>query len=314
MKIDHIKKILQELQFPEKWISDQTGYCILALIDDKERKGLLPEHKTLSQGARIHDILEYVRQDHGKEVAENTRESYRKTSLKPLVDFGLVVRHQLSTNDPNTYYRLHADFALLLKTKKKKDHEQLIGTLQQSVQRAIPRRVRIKEKGKEVKVQLDGSNFFNLSPGQHNLLEKSVVEVFGPAFLRRSDVVYLGDAARRSGYQNRSLMRRLNFPIDTKVTLPDVILFSKQEEHLVILEAVTSTGPIDQSRLSQLENLAKGAESLGFRISYVTAFPDRRTFRKFVLDIAWNTSVWIENEASNIIHFQTLSPGDSQGR
>lgn len=44
-------------------------------------------------GARIHDILEFARRDLGIRVAENTRESYRKTSLKPLYEGGLITRH-----------------------------------------------------------------------------------------------------------------------------------------------------------------------------------------------------------------------------
>ncbi|WP_442891735.1 BsuBI/PstI family type II restriction endonuclease [Dissulfurispira sp.] len=49
--------------------------------------------------------------------------------------------------------------------------------------------------------------------------------MFGHAFLNEHQVVYLGDTSPRKGYQNRTLMRRLNLPIDTTASLPDVILF-----------------------------------------------------------------------------------------
>ena len=102
MTIEEIKLILKKLNFPERFITEQTAICIKALIDQKERTGLLPEHKNLSEGARIHDILNFARDVIGKKVAENTREAYRKTSLAPLLNHGIVVRHQLSTNDHNT--------------------------------------------------------------------------------------------------------------------------------------------------------------------------------------------------------------------
>ena len=103
MTLSEIKNILEQLLFPKRYISDQTAICLKALADETERAGLLPGHKHLADGARIHDILNFARDVIGKKVAENTREAYRKTSLAPLIKYDLVVRHQLSTNDPNTY-------------------------------------------------------------------------------------------------------------------------------------------------------------------------------------------------------------------
>ena len=56
----------------------------------------------------------FARHECGKEAAENTANSYRKLSLYPLGEEGLVVRHQLSTNDPKTFYRLHPEMLRLL--------------------------------------------------------------------------------------------------------------------------------------------------------------------------------------------------------
>lgn len=85
-----------------------------------------------------------------------------------------------------------------------------------------------------------------------------------------------------------------------------MILFSEPERHLVIVEVVTSSGPVNQIRLEQLEKFAKGPKKLGHKISHVTAFPSRAVFRKFVEEIAWGSSVWIENEPNNIVHFEKL--------
>ena len=116
--------------FPRRFISDQTAICLNALADKTERTGLLPTHKNLAYGARIHDILNFARDLIGKRVAENTREAYRKTSLAPLMSYGLVVRHQLSTNDPNTYYRLHPDLANVFSERDTKQRDKLINQLQ----------------------------------------------------------------------------------------------------------------------------------------------------------------------------------------
>jgi len=129
MTVDEIKALLQALNFSSRWITEQTAFCILALSNTTLRQGLLAGHTCLADGARIHDILNFVRQGIGRPVAENTRESYRKTSLRPLMEAGWVIRHQLNTNDPNTYYRLHPDFTRLLTLPPGPERDALIERL-----------------------------------------------------------------------------------------------------------------------------------------------------------------------------------------
>lgn len=304
MIIEEIKSILKKLNFPEKYISEQTAICIKALIDKTERGGLLAGHKNLSEGARIHDILNFARYVIGKRVAENTREAYRKTSLAPLMNYGLIVRHQLSTNDPNTYYRLHPDFIHIFTGKHIESSNALIRQLQKQLTKSKAAKKVLQSK--DVPVKIDKKQTFSLSRGEHNLLEKAAVEIFGHAFLTEPQVVYLGDTAPRKGYQNRPLMRKLNLPIDTAASLPDVILFSEPESHLLIIEVVTSSGSINSIRLEQLQNFTKGPKKLSYKISYISVFPSRPVFRKFVEDIAWGSSVWIANEPNNIVHFERI--------
>jgi hypothetical protein len=303
MTLDEIKALLAALNLPAQFITDQTAICILTLADRSPRSGLLPEHVCLSDGARIHDILNFARTNLGRQVAENTRESYRKSSLRPLMNAGFVVRHQLSTNDPNTYYRLHASFARLLSTTDPAERDRLVERLRlpESVPRRRSRRV---VPGQVVTVRLNENTTYELSPGEHNALERAVVESFATAFLVQPEVVCLGDAAVRGGYQNRPLMRRLNLPIDVAATLPDAILYCPVEQHLVIVEAVTSVGAIDAARMAQFQQLVSDAAPLVRRISFVTAFPSRTTLRRFVESIAWGSNVWIESELGNLIHFQ----------
>lgn len=270
MTIEEIKTILEKLNFPKRYTSDQTAICIKALIDRTERSGLLHGHSNLSEGARIHDILNFARDVIGKRVAENTREAYRKTSLAPIMNYGLIVRHQLSTNDPNTYYRLHPDFMRIFTEKNIEERDSLISQLQKQLTKSKSFK---KSLQKDVCVQIGNRQSFSLSIGEHNLLEKAVVEIFSHAFLNEPQIVYLGDTAARKGFQNRSLMRKLNLPIDTNTSLPDVILFSELESHLVIVEAVSTSGPVDSIRLEQLQKFTKGPRKLGFKISYISAFP-----------------------------------------
>lgn len=303
MTIDEIKELLRELGFPAAFISDQTALTLLALSDRQPRQKLLPGHASLAEGARVHDILTFVREDMRRRVAENTRESYRKTSLRPLVEVGWVVRHQLSTNDPNTYYTLNGELARLFTAQTGPDRDRLVERLRLHTRRAgrpkAARRI-------EVAVQLSPDLTFGLSAGAHNELEKAVVEVLAPAVLADPSVVYLGDTAPRSGFQDRAVMRRLNLPIDVKAPLPDVVLYSEADSRLMVVEAVTSGGPITANRLAQLREFARGPIRLGIRVEYLTAFPGRKDLRRFLEEIAWGSSVWVADEPYNLIHFVSL--------
>jgi hypothetical protein len=303
MNLDQVKELLRELGFPKGSVSDQTALTILALADRKPRPGLLPGHTCLADGARIHDILEFVRTDFDRRVAENTRESYRKTSLRPLMEAGWVLRHRLSTNDPNTHYRLHGELAQLLALEPGEERDLLSAKLQ-------IRGKKVQKTGNRdgnIVVRLSADRNFTLSPGSHNELERAVVEILAPAILPQPSVVYLGDTAPRAGYQDRPLMRRLNLPIDVTEALPDVVIYGAEENRLLVVEAVTSGGPIDTTRLEQLRMFCRGPAQLGVRLEFMTAFPNRKDLRRFIEEIAWGTSVWIAEEAWNLIHFATLS-------
>jgi hypothetical protein len=299
--LEEVKVLLQQLGLDRKLITEQSAICVLALADGAERDGLLPGKRRLRDGARIHDIIVFARHACGKEVAENTRESYRKLSLRPLCEEGLVIRHQLSTNDPKTFYRLHPEMLRVLTCPAPLERRWLARAL--ATRLSEGQSWRQQRRRAEVPVEVGQPQPFFLSPGVHSRLAAEVVEVYTPRFLTRPHVVYLGDTRHKRGYQNRDLMRELNLPLQVTSSLPDVILLCEAERRVVIVEVVASSGPISASRLAQLQLLGEPSTALGYRVRYVTAFPSRRVFRRFVEDIAWGTEVWIASEADQIVTF-----------
>jgi hypothetical protein len=296
-----VKVLLQLLGLERKLITDQSAICVLALADGVERAGLLPGKKRLRDGARIHDIIEFARQECGREVAENTRESYRKLSLRPLCEEGLVMRHQLSTNDPKTFYRLHPEMLRLLTSPAPLERRWLAQEL--AVRLLQGETWKQQRRRAEIPVEVGQPQPYFLSPGLHSRLAAEVVQVYAPTFLKAPQVVYLGDTRHKGGYQNRDLMRELNLPIQVTASLPDVILLCERERCLVVVEVVASSGPVSTARLAQLQQLVQQSVLLGYRPRYVTAFPSRRVFRRFVEEVAWGTQVWIANEAAQVITF-----------
>ena len=68
----------------------------------------------------------------------------------------------------------------------------------------------------------------------------------------------------------------------------------------VLIEAVTSHGPVNPKRREELQDLFS-ASSAG--LVFVTAFEDRRTLAKYVADISWETEVWVAEDPTHLIHF-----------
>jgi len=73
-----------------------------------------------------------------------------------------------------------------------------------------------------------------------------------------------------------------------------------------VIEVVTSVGPISASRKKEIHGILTKRGPLAFGVVYITAFPDRHTFRRFVIDIEWETKVWIATEQFGIIHFDLI--------
>lgn len=79
-----------------------------------------------------------------------------------------------------------------------------------------------------------------------------------------------------------------------------MIAYSEKKNWLYLIEAVHSSGPISELRLIQLQKLTKHCKA---EIIFVTAFLSRQKFRQFVMNIAWETEVWIANNPDHLAHF-----------
>ena len=82
--------------------------------------------------------------------------------------------------------------------------------------------------------------------------------------------------------------------------MPDVVVYFGKKGWLVLIEAVTSHGPVNAKRHRELKLLFANA-NVG--LVYVTAFLDRAAMKKYLPEIAWETEVWVADAPSHLIHF-----------
>src|SRR5262249_7953214 len=101
-------------------------------------------------------------------------------------------------------------------------------------------------------------------------------------------------------YFNESLLAELGVKIDSHGKMPDVIIYYSENNWLLLIESVTSHGPVDGKRHEELLKLFENSTA---GLVYVTAFPSRSVMARYLSDIAWETEVWVADAPSHLIHF-----------
>lgn len=82
--------------------------------------------------------------------------------------------------------------------------------------------------------------------------------------------------------------------------MPDVVIHHTQKNWLVLVEAVTSHGPVNAKRRGELKTLFKNSKA---GLVFVTAFLSRQGLVKYLPEISWETEVWVAESPSHLIHF-----------
>ena len=139
-----------------------------------------------------------------------------------------------------------------------------------------------------------------LAPGEHSSLIKSIVEDFGARYAPGGLLVYIGDTRDKHAYFDEELLSGLEVTLGNHGKMPDVVIHLAEKNWLLLIEAVTSHGPVDSKRQGELGTLF---EPCGAEIVYVSAFPDRHVFLKHAGVIAWKSEVWLADAPDHLIHF-----------
>ena len=113
-------------------------------------------------------------------------------------------------------------------------------------------------------------------------------------------VIYVGDTETKWAYLDSTALKGLDINIEEHGKMPDIVVHHVEKNWLVLIEVVTSHGPVNPKRRQELKKLFAGSKA---GIVYVTAFLDRRTMMKYLDEISWETEVWIAETPTHLIHF-----------
>ncbi len=302
-RVQEALSILKSLGLPRAQQNDRSAMVLLALLD-------LQPSMAWSQASapllRTVAIMDFIKANYGVAYAPNTRETIRRQSLHQFLAAGIVVENpdnpERPTNSPDYVYQIERSTLELLQTFGSNDWQQNLETYLESIETLKERYARERAM-KQIPVQIAPGKTLMLSSGGQNILIEKIIHDFAPRFTPGAKLLYVGDTADKFAYFDEQAFQALGVQIESHGKMPDVVIYHEKKQQLVLIEAVTSHGPIDAQRKAALQNI--------FRASlvepvFVTAFLGRKELARFVANIAWETDVWIAESPTHLIHFNGM--------
>lgn len=294
---------LAALGLPRAQQNERSALCLLALLNLSPGK---PWSEAEDPLIGITPIMDWARANYGKNYAPNTRETIRRQTMHQFCDAGIALYNpdQLdrAVNSPRAVYQIEPAALALLKTFGTPSWPgALVAYL--SIRDTLVDQYAKHREQILVPVRISRGKKIRLSPGEHSDLIRAIVEVFAPRFAPGSTLVYAGDTGEKWGYFDKGLLAGLGVDVGSHGKMPDVVLYFSEKNWLLLVEAVTSHGPVDGKRHAELARLFAGSSA---GLVYVTAFPNRTVMSRYLGEIAWESEVWVADAPSHLIHFNGI--------
>jgi len=299
-KIKDALNILTALGLPRQQLNERSALTLLSLL------ALEPESKWVDAGEPLMGItpmMDFFSEHYGKKYAPNTRETVRRQTVHQFLQAALIVANpdkpSRPTNSPKAVYQIELSALKLLRSFDTPGWNKNL----QKYLRKVKTLTKLYEREREMQrlpVILPDGQKIKLSPGGQNVLVKKIIEDFCALFTPGGKIIYVGDTQSKWSLYDAKAVATLGVTIEEHGKMPDVVVHHIKKNWLVLIEAVTSHGPVNPKRRQELKKLfSKSSAGLVF----VTAFLDRHAMLKYLTDISWETEVWVAESPTHLIHF-----------
>jgi adenine-specific DNA-methyltransferase len=299
-RIDEALSILEQFGVPKEQQNVRSALTLLALLD------LKPNSRWSSAASPlcgITEMMDYFAEHFGKRYAPNTRETVRRFTIHQFVEAGFVLKNpdkpDRPVNSPQAVYQVEAGALEVFRAFGTPEWGAKLAAYLKAMPSLTVRYAR--ERAMErIPVKLPSGRKLTLSPGGQNELIKLIVEEFCPRFTPGGEVLYVGDADEKWACFDEAALRNLGVTVDSHGKMPDAVIYHRKKNWLVLVEAVTSHGPVNPKRHDELKKLFKGSRA---GLVFVTAFMTRPAMVRYLNDISWESEVWVAESPTHMIHF-----------
>lgn len=299
-RIREATEVLQELGFPGQQLNERSALTLLSLLDLKPDEPWTDARAPLMG---ITPMMEFFADHYGRRYAPNTRETVRRHTVHQFVQAGLVVpnpdKPSRPTNSPKAVYQIEPSAVKLLRTYGTPEWPMRLSGYLASAD-TLKRLYAREREATRIPVTLQNGAGIQLSPGGQNVLVKRILDDFCPLFTPGGRIIYVGDTEQKWAYFDPDSLKALGVEVEEHGKMPDVVVHYTSKNWLVLIEAVTSHGPVNPKRRLELSALFADSNA---GIVYVTAFMNRRTMIRYLDEISWETEVWIAESPTHLIHF-----------
>jgi BsuBI/PstI restriction endonuclease domain/BsuBI/PstI restriction endonuclease HTH domain len=299
-QILNARLVLEQLGLPRGQLNDRSALTLLALLQ-LEPTADWKDCKQPMLG--VTPIMGWISKHYGLKYAPNTRETIRRQTLHQFLEAAIVTYNpdnpSRAVNSPHAVYQVSSRALKVFKCFGTEAWKPSVARFQKQAgglakKYASPRML------KQIQVTVSDGQKLIFSPGKHSELISLIVSDFAAKFAPGSMLIYAGDTGQKFAFFDEKALFSLGVTVNAKGKMPDVVLYFVKKKWLLLIEAVTSHGPVDAKRHAELAELFKQSK---VGLVYVTAFLDRKTFSKYLREIAWETEVWQADKPDHLIHF-----------
>ena len=303
---EEAKRLLKLFEFDEKRTNDMAARTLLSLLN-------LREGDTWDQATNnrigVRGLMDWMRNNLDFPIAENSRETIRREVLHQFVAAAFCEHNDddpnRATNSSKNVYRVSPNALSVIRmySGSNDDTSSEFRIALEEYLAYAPSLVELQREERKIHkipVRMPSNEIAYINPGGQNKLIKSMVEEFCPRFAPGGQVLYIGDADSKTSNYNEELLSSLGINLDMHGKMPDLVVYQRDKNWLFLMEAVTTHGPVNPLRKKDLESLFGGSK---VGIVYVSCFPNRQVLRSHLMDIAWETEVWLESDPTHMIHF-----------
>lgn len=299
-KIEEAQEILRALGFDDERCNERSALTFLALTNVRPDR-TWSEATNEMYGTRA--IMDFIRDVYDLDYAANTRETIRRFTLHQFADMLLIEQNRdqpdRPINSPKWNYAVHPTALAVIKAYGTSEFEGMVREYSSERPGQIETYAAAR-KMQRIPITLPDGEALTLSPGGQNVLIKQMLEELCSRYTPGGEPIYVGDADAKWAYFDKECLSSLGVEVDSHGKMPDLVVYMRGKNWLVLMEAASSHGPVDAKRYSELSQLFAGSSA---GLVYISCFPDRRTMRKYLANIAWETEVWCADAPSHMVHF-----------
>lgn len=299
-RVAEAQVILTAFGLPAEQRNERAALTLLALLDLRPQQSWGAASDPLRG---VTPIMEFVAKHYGKRWAPNTRETIRRFTLHQFEQAGLVIANpdqpDRPTNSPKYCYQIESRALAAIRKFGTPEWDNALRRYLMDAHTLAQRYAQIREM-QRIPLDLASGVTIRLSPGGQNALVERIINEFCPRFTPAGKPVYVGDTDKKWAYFDADSLRDLGVAVEEHGKMPDVVVHFTQKNWLVLIEAVTSHGPVNPKRLTELRTLFASSKA---GLVFVTAFLNRRGLLRYLGEIAWETEVWVADAPDHMLHF-----------